>query len=451
MTLSRRNVLLGLSGGLLVGQLPLLPRLAQAATDYKALVCVFMFGGNDGNNTVIPLDATNYGTYIKVRGNSLLGTGLGIDSSQVVPLAPASGSAQYGLHPDLKELQAIWNSSNLAVLFNTGTLVQPLSKSQYLANSAQHPQNLFSHADQQNQWQSAYSQGPSRSGWGGRIADTLASGSVPPVISFSGPDLYTLGNKLSPLSLPQSGSFALSGYSSTQGNNYNNQVNNSYQNLVQGAAPANLVDAGAQAVLQTAFNTSALLNPILTNSSSIDSLFNGQTSGIAQQLQRVAKLIANQAQIGAPRQIFFVSLGSFDTHSDQLNRQSQLFKQLSPALAAFYNATVQLGVASQVTTFTLSDFSRTFQPSANHGTDHAWGNHHFVLGGAVKGRNFYGQFPDLTLGGNSDVGSEGRWLPTTSVDQYGATLASWFGVSSTDLASVFPNLANYSTGNLGFV
>lgn len=445
MNFKRRSVLLGLGGGLMLGQLPLLPRLAHAA-DYKALVCVFMFGGNDGNNTVIPLDATNYGTYIKVRGDSLNGSGLGIDSSQVVPLAPASGATNFGLHPDLKELQAIWNAGGLAVLFNTGTLVQPLSKSQYLANGAAAPQNLFSHADQQNQWQSAYSQGPSRSGWGGRIADTLGTPALPPLISFTGPDLYTLGNSSSPLSLPATGSFALSAFPGS----YSKQVGSAYQGLAQ-ASPSDATSQAAQAVLQAGLQNSTLLNPILTGASSIDSLFSGQTSSIAEQLQRVAKLIANQASIGASRQIFMVSLGSFDTHSNQLQRQSQLFQQLSPALAAFYNATQQLGVASQVTTFTLSDFSRTFAPSANGGTDHAWGNHHFVIGGAVKGRNFYGQFPDLTLGGSSDVSSEGRWLPTVSVDQYGATLAKWFGVSSSALATVFPNLANFSSSDIGFM
>ncbi|MDR3418531.1 MAG: DUF1501 domain-containing protein [Nevskia sp.] len=438
--INRRNVLLGLSGGLLAAQLPLLSRLAQAA-DYKALVCVFMFGGNDGNNTVIPLDATNYGAYSQVRG------GLAIAQNQVVPLSPASGTAQFGLHPDLQPLQAIWNAGSLAVLFNTGTLVAPITKSQYLANSAPYPENLFSHADQQNQWQASISQGDIRSGWGGRIADTLApAGTLPPVISFSGPDLYTLGTSNSPLSLPASGSFALS----TDPGSYGTQIGTAFQSVAQQQS-SNLTLQGAQAVLQSGLQNSTLINRIITGSSSIDSLFSGQTSSIAQQLQRVARLIAAQAQTGAARQIFFVSLGSFDTHSDQLNRQSQLFQQLAPALAAFYNATVQLGVASQVTTFTLSDFSRTFQPSANGGTDHAWGNHHFVLGGAVKGQTFYGQFPQLTLGGASDVSTEGRWLPTQSVDQYGATLASWFGVSAGNLATVFPNLGNFSTPNLGFM
>jgi uncharacterized protein (DUF1501 family) len=448
MKLTRRNLLLGLSGSVLVGQLPLLPRLALAA-DYKALVCVFLFGGNDGNNTIIPLGSADYNTYITVRGDSSSGTGLGIDQSQVVPLAPSGGgSAQYGLHPDLKELQAVWNSGNLAVLFNTGTLVAPLTKAQYQAGSPQIPGNLFSHADQQNQWQSGISLGDQRSGWGGRIADTLpAGGLVPPVISFAGPDLYTLGASTTPLSLPQTGNFQLNGYPGT----YGKQVNSAFQTLAQGNGDSNQMLLAAESVLQSGLQSSTLLNPILNGTSSIDSLFSGQSNSIANQLLRVARLLASQSQVGLSRQIFFVSLGSFDTHSNQLNTQATLFKQLSPALAAFYNATVQLGISSQVTTFTLSDFSRTFQPGSNGGTDHAWGNHHLIMGGAVKGQNFYGTFPDLTLGGSDDVSAQGRWLPSSSVDQYAATLASWFGVSASNLATVFPNLSNFSSANLGFI
>jgi uncharacterized protein (DUF1501 family) len=179
--------------------------------------------------------------------------------------------------------------------------------------------------------------------------------------------------------------------------------------------------------------------------------FSGQASSIAQQLQQVARMIEARGQIGLKRQVFFVSLGSFDTHNNELNQLSTLFGQLSPALKSFYDATVQLGVASQVTTFSISDFGRTFQPASGGGTDHAWGSHHFVMGGAVKGGAFYGRYPTLVLDGPDDAEKEGRWIPTTSVDQYGATLSRWFGVSDADMAQVFPNLASFGNANLGFL
>ena len=196
---------------------------------------------------------------------------------------------------------------------------------------------------------------------------------------------------------------------------------------------------------------SGTVNPIINNANStIAPLFASLTSDISQQLFQVAKMIEGRAATGAKRQIFFVQLGSFDTHNDQLNRQQSLFNDLSPALNAFYNATVALGVSSQVTTFTVSDFSRTFQAASGGGTDHAWGNHHFIIGDAVNGGSFYGQYPTLVLGGPSDAVQEGRWIPTTALDQYGATLAKWFGVAPTDMNTVFPNLAKFTRPTLDF-
>jgi uncharacterized protein (DUF1501 family) len=209
-------------------------------------------------------------------------------------------------------------------------------------------------------------------------------------------------------------------------------------------------DAGD--IMARALANSETINPIITsNSSTIQDLFTNLNSDIAAQLSRVAKLIEMRASLGMQRQIFFVSLGGFDTHVNQLNMQSSLFAQLAPALKAFYDATVQLGVASQVTTFTLSDFGRAMQPNTGGGTDHGWGSHHFVIGGAVRGRRFYGQYPVLELHGPDDIGSEGRWIPTTSVDQYAATLANWFGVSVSDLSLIVPNIGRFMNANLGFM
>lgn len=452
LSVSRRRLLLGLGSTALLGSMPTVARLARAAgsSDYKALVCVFLFGGNDGNNTIIPTDSAGYAKYKTVRGDNTTTTGaLGIPQSQLVALNPASGTAQFGLHPDLSPLQSIWNSGNLAALFNVGTLVQPLSKADYGSGKAQ-PANLFSHLDQQNQMQTGISDGPSATGWGGRIADLIGSvngGALPVGLSVGSSALFTDGKRTDPLTIPATGSFGLAGF----GGSSAASVASAYQSLL-GIDRQNALVAAAQNVSQSGIAASQALNPILTGSSTtVDAAFNGQKSSIAGQLARVAKVIENRASLGVTRQVFFVSLGGFDTHSDQINRQSQLFQQLAPALKSFHDAMVQLGTDSAVTSFTLSDFARTLKPASGGGSDHAWGNHHFIMGGAVKGQSFYGTFPDLALGGANDVSSEGRWLPTTALDQYGATLASWFGVAQADLPKVFPNLPNFPTANLGFM
>ena len=223
-------------------------------------------------------------------------------------------------------------------------------------------------------------------------------------------------------------------------------------NTLLGIDRDNALVAAASDISSQAIGLSATVNPILaTTSSLLTNAFSGVTSTIASQLLAIAKLIEARAATGASRQIFFASLSGFDTHNNELTTQQQLFDQLSPALNAFYNATVALGVADSVTTFTLSDFGRTFSPAAGGGTDHAWGNHHIILGGAVKGGSIYGTYPTLQLNGPDDAELEGRWIPTSSVDQYGATLATWFGASDTQLNVIFPNLAKFTSRNLGFM
>ena len=215
---------------------------------------------------------------------------------------------------------------------------------------------------------------------------------------------------------------------------------------------ANTFAKGANAIGTQALKLSATVNPILANTNStVAPLFANLTTSTAKQLYQVAKLIEARASTGAKRQIFFVQLGSFDTHNTQLTRQQNLFAELAPALKAFYDATVLLGVSSQVTTFTLSEFGRTLQPASGGGSDHAWGSHHFILGDAVKGGDMYGQYPQLIIGGPNEAETEGRWIPTTALDQYGATLAKWFGVSSAQLPAVFPNLGKFPLSDLGFM
>jgi uncharacterized protein (DUF1501 family) len=421
--------------------------LAQAAgEDYRALVCVFLSGGNDGNNTVVPLLGDGYATYSTLRG------AIAIPAQDLVPLASGTGAPAYGLHPHLAPLKDIWDTGAMALLFNVGALAEPTTKTAYAMNRAHLPDGLFSHADQQFLWQGTGPNSILRSGWGGRIADRLnginGAAPMPMAISIAGDNLYVTGNATSGISIPSTGTFRLAGSGNTP------------DAAARRAALEQLlrVDRDMVSVKHTGniiastLTSSEIIDLALTSKvSATQELFAGQNSDIAKQLLLVSKLIELRASLGVKRQIFFVSLNGFDTHNNQTNRQVSLFGQLAPALKAFYNATVQLGISSSVTTFTLSDFGRTLQPNTGGGTDHGWGSHHFVIGGAVRGGRFYGQYPVLALGGPDDTGEKGIWIPATAVDQYAATLATWFGVSASDLPLVVPNIGRFAGANLGFM
>ncbi len=432
-------------------QFGLVNALAQSSPGYKALVCVFLFGGNDSNNMVVPLDNTDYNAYAAVRGPQSQG-GLALSQASLLPLTPGNSGITYGLHPNLPEMEALYNAGKLAILTNVGPLLATLTKAQYAANSAPIPTNLFSHADQQTQWQTAGTDTVSRTGWGGRLADQIASlnGSAPTplMMSVAGSVIYTVGNTTYPLALPTGGNFGLSGFSSSA----ESQARLNALNQILTIDRGNVLVQSAQNINTQAIGSSTLLNPIISATPpTVQTAFQGLNTSLSAQLMQVARIIAARSTLQQQRQIFFVSLGGFDTHNTELTTQSNLLSQVSPALNAFYNATVALGVSSQVTTFTNSDFARTYKPASGGGTDHAWGGHHFIIGDAVKGGQMYGTMPTLVLGGPSDVTNEGRWIPTTAVDQYGSTLATWFGVSPSNMPLVFPNIGNYATSDLGFM
>jgi uncharacterized protein (DUF1501 family) len=415
-----------------------------SGTDYKALVCIFYFGGNDSNNFIIPIDTAGYGNYQTVRAN------LAIPQTSILPLQMGS-SANFGLHPNLPELQQLFNGQkSLAVLANVGTLVQPTTRVQY-QQSLDLPQNLFSHADQQDQWQTTQLSGLPNAGWAGKVADKIGpafnnGASFPPILSVAGSPIFCTGNVTRPFSMNPGSTPGVQGFDTSAAGQARFQA---LQQLLTFDTGLTMVQA-ASTVTGQAIQEGVILGNALKNIPAILTVFPAN-NGLASQLKQVAQVISARSALGINRQIFFCSLGGFDTHSDQLPTQVNLYSQLSPAISAFYQATQELGVTNNVTTFTLSEFARTFQPGSNGGTDHAWGGHQIIVGGAVQGNKMFGTWPTLTPGGPDDVGSNGRWIPTTSVDQYAATLASWFGVAATDLPSIFPNLANFQTGNLGFL
>ena len=430
-------------GSLALRPFGMLPALAQSGPDYRALVCVFLFGGNDSNNTVIPTDDANFTAYQSIRGS------LALTNAELAPVTSVSG-APYGFHAKLAEVASLFSSKELAVVANTGSLVQPLTRAQYQNQQAAIPINLFSHSDQQLAWQTSIAQGHSSTGWAGRAADYLASqklnsSSFPAFFSVAGNALQGAGAATQPVALAPGQSLTLSGFNSSAASEARLAAVNS---LLKTESGVSLVQAASDTLSHSIGDASALA-AALAKSTPFKTVF--PTTGIGAQLQQVAQIIQVQSYLGMRRQIFFCSLGGFDTHAGELETHNNLYPQLSPALAAFYDATQELGMAQNVTTFTESDFSRTFQPTTTDGSDHAWGSHHMVLGGAVQGGQIYGRFPTFELAGPDDADVRGRWIPSTSIDQYGATLCSWFGLPASALASVFPNLANFPTANLGFL
>ena len=414
--------------------------LAQTASDYKALVCVFLFGGNDANNTLIPFDTTGYGQYSSLRGD------LALAQNTLLPLTPAPN---FALHPSLPDVQTLFNSNNAAFVANVGTLVQPLTRAQYQAGQTA-PTNLFSHHDQQLEWQNAAQSAATPTGWAGRMADVLGSSynqgaSIPMITSVAGDTLFCNGISTTPVSVSPGN---LNGASCSEGSECSARQLTA-QALLTLDSGISLVQAD-DSITTNAYAYAKTLSDAVQSITPLKTVFPAN-NGLAAQLKQIAQIIQVRAALNVQRQIFFAGIGNFDTHADQLGLQSTLLAEISPALAAFYNATVELNVASQVTAFTMSDFSRTFQPNSNNGSDHAWGSHHIVIGGAVKGGQIYGAYPTLALGGPDDSDSNGRWVPTTASSQYAATLAQWFGVSAAELPTVLPSIGNFTSSNLGFV
>ena len=428
------------ASGMGLGTLAHMGAMAQSTTDYKALVCLFMFGGNDGNNMVVPLDTTAYNQYRALRTN------LAINQAQLLPVSPINtGGATYGLHPAMAGMQNLFNQGKAAVVANVGPLAVPTTKAQWNARSVPLPDNLFSHSDQQAQWQSAIVDAPPRNGWGGRMMERLLTADAVNrgygVLSVAGGNVWETGDvSLAAYKVSSSGNFGFNFYNPTGTDPLSVAIS---QTL--GESRSHLLDKAWLDVMGRSIENQRVLTAAL-GSTALTTVF--PDTGLGRQLKMVARLVAARNQLGLSRQCFFCSIGGFDTHGDdQLQRQNELLGEISAAVAAFSAATEELALQNNVTLFTASDFGRTGQ-SNGQGSDHGWGSHHFVVGGAVKGNRMYGQFPTLVLGGPEEIGN-GNWVPSTSVDQVGATLGKWFGAGSA-LNEVFPRLSNFDP-DLGFM
>ncbi len=446
---------------------------AAPPNDYKALVCILMYGGNDGNNMVIPnhndASLSNYAAYSAARAPQ----GLALPQSSLLPITvPRMGGLTYGLHPGFGTvtgginggLRELWTLGKMAIVTNVGTLVQPLTRQQYQSGSAPRPLQLFSHSDQMAQQQSARADATSISGWGGRISDKMTVPANPngivPTITGTGGSLFGVGETMQPLAIgpaptPLNNILAIAGDTNTP-------VANARLNaLVQSM---NLSSTSELVVASSQINRTAMqIRNTLGNIPEVTVAF--PNTDIGNQLKQIARLIRGRSVLAVNRQIFFCVLNGFDTHTTQLAEQDRLLSQVSQASRAFYEEMVAQGLQNQVTQFTLSDFNRTFNPGGSGalvGSDHAWANHMMVIGGGVIGGDFYGvnttngtPFPTLVQNGPDDAdsggGARGRWIPTTSVEQYAATLAKWFGLPDEDRGYVFPNLPNFTTPNLGFM
>ncbi len=424
-------------------------------SNYKALVCVFLNGGNDSNNMVVPRDKVGYGQYSSARAPQ----GLAIPRNDLLPITPLSIGLEFGLHPAMTGLHELWQQNKLAVVSNVGTLVRPLTKQEYLSG-APRPEQLFSHSNQVEQFRTAYSSGSITTGWGGRLSDrtsVLNTGAgVPMITSVSGVTVFSNGENSQPLivepsPVPLNQVLTLDGFGNTP-----DEISRraTMQRIRQEDLDKTLVQA-TSFLTQQAVNVSEQLSidPVLT------AVFPNTLLG--NQLKQVAKIMKFRNELSMNRQIFFVQLPGFDTHGGQLIGQANLLTQVSQAMKAFYDETVAQGIGADVTTFTMSDFSRTLNPGgsgANVGSDHGWAGHHLIMGGSVIGGDFYGRptpngtvFPTLVNEGPDDISTRGRFVPTTSVEMYASTLAKWFGLVDEQMPLVFPLINNFPTSNLGFL
>lgn len=416
--------------------------------DYKALVCILLSGGNDSFNMLVPTSTNEYNEYARVRSNQAL------SQDSLLTINPnTSDGREYGIHPALPGLQGLFNNGNLAFVSNVGTLIEKTNKAAVINNSAKLPLGLLSHSDQQMHWQTAFPQDRTSTGWGGKMADILksmnSSEAVSMNISLGGNNIFQRGDTVIEYAINNDGGVAIQGWNnpdpflSLMTEDVSDMVNREYEDLFKDAYSG---------VLKRSIDSNEVFNDAVAGVNDLMTSFSN--TNLSQNLRMIAQTIAVRETLGAKRQIFFVDFGGFDNHDELLNNHNELMATLNDALSEFYAATQELGVSDCVTTFTISDFARTLSSNGN-GTDHAWGGNALVMGGAVKGKDMYGEYPILSLNTDLELGG-GIMLPTTAADEYFAELALWFGISPNDLSLVLPNIGNFydinsSTAPLGFL
>ena len=453
-TASRRNFLknvatasvLGSGAAAMNGKLGLMGSAFAASSayadlsDYKALVCVFLYGGSDSFNMFVPTDQALYNNYAESRGSLALAR-----NSLLIP----ANDAGFGFNPAMVNIKASYDAGNLAVLSNVGNLISPVTKAQFQSKSNLIPSNLFAHNHQQEQWLKGLSSSPASlvsSGWGGRMADLLlsanASGSLPPTFSMGGSNYWLPGNVSTPININVNTGINPIGYMNKNGGASNATRADLLSQILAMPQSGPLQEQAALAMGRSISSADEIL-AILGEGDTIEAPYN-QSSTLAKQLRMVARLIEAQQTLGMKRQIFFVGLGGWDTHDNQAGRLQGLVADLDQSLGDFYTALEELNQENSVTAFTASDFGRTLTVNGD-GSDHGWGGHYIAMGGAVNGQQVFGEQPSYVIGSDDDSGDKGRVIPSLSINQFGATLGSWMGVADSDLLQVFPDLANFDS------
>ncbi len=457
MALSRRDFMRMTAGGgaaAALGQLGATAAFGQSSS-FKAMVGIFLFGGSDNWNMIVPTDS-RYSAYAASRGSTLALPSNSLSGLSGVP---------FGLHPSFAPLQTAWSEGALNAVLNVGSLYQPLTKAQYQSSaSTLAPLNLFSHEDEQEHWQGLQMRDVNLSGFEGRINDKESPQSIPNLISLAGSTLGVIGQTSTPLILPSTGTIVRNGWSPSA-TDFPTTSRQSTVNLFADGSGMGTITQQTGVTIDSDYKQAATANGILASTTSaMDQYFKNPTNGavltsdVAHQLLRVARMIEARNTLGHSRQVFFASQGGFDTHSNQVDAgstttgvQAGLFSDLAMAMAGFYNAMKSMNLQNNVTAFTMSDFGRTYKVNAQRGTDHAWGNNHLVLGGAVKDRQVIGAYPDVTLGGSQDADNVGlgRWIPTIASHEYIGAVAQWYGVQSGDMPYVFPNWSTWTSNGRG--
>jgi len=429
--------------------------IPNAMEDHKSLVCLFLFGGNDANNILVPRDIPAYNSYHANRGV------LALERDDLLPLdIPNDDGREFGLHPAMAALHPVFDEQKMAMICNVGTLVGPITKAEYLSGGAAIPPYLFSHNDQQVQWQTSVPDASRKIGWGGRIEDLLhaknGDAQISMNVSIAGSNYFQVGERFSQYHVTPGGSIGLDNYGQDWSprkeiyQSFDQTIARSYGHIFEQEHAKIVKRAVSNDIL---LKTALAANPLPAAAAAFplsQTNESGAVTYLASQLRMILKMIHARNALGMKRQIFFAAIGGFDTHDAQLPDHHALLEELSNGIADFYNATKTLGVSENVTLYTASDFNRTYN-SNGKGSDHAWGGHHMVVGGAVNGGRLYGHMPTLEVDGPDDTGGRGSWIPKVSTDEMAATLALWFGVPVADLPQVLPNIGRFANSNMGFM